>query len=188
MGTWPRSISARTRLPIEKSPSRSRYRTSSRMKSWAPSSARCSSTRPSGGDAQTSNLVSIYDAGVAEDLCYIAMEYVRGDRTLHEHCTPERLLPVVDAVQIIFKCAKALDHAHRLGVIHRDIKPRNVLLTEDRDVKIADFGIALLTRTDTTRHPDDGLRRLTALHVTRADSRRQRHYPDRRLLPRGADV
>ena len=73
------------------------------------------------------NLVSIYDAGVADDLCYIAMEYVPGDRTLHEHCTPERLLPVVDAVQIIFKCAKALDHAHRLGVIHRDIKPRNVL-------------------------------------------------------------
>ena len=96
------------------------------------------------------NLVSIYDAGVAEDLCYIAMEYVPGDRTLHEHCTPERLLPVVDAVQIIFKCAKALDHAHRQGVIHRDIKPRNVLLTEDRDIKIADFGIALLTRTDTT--------------------------------------
>ena len=96
------------------------------------------------------NLVSIYDAGVADDLCYIAMEYVPGDRTLHDHCTPERLLPVVDAVQIIFKCAKGLDHAHRRGVIHRDIKPRNVLLTDDRDVKIADFGIALLTRTDTT--------------------------------------
>lgn len=96
------------------------------------------------------NIASIYDAGVEDDICYIAMEYVPGRLTLKDHCNTANLLPVVDAVQIVFKCAKALDHAHRHGVIHRDIKPGNILLTQDLDAKIVDFGIALVTRTDTT--------------------------------------
>ena len=97
------------------------------------------------------NLVSIYDAGVEGDICYIVMEYIRGGRTLKTHCTPDSLLPIEDTVHIISKCAKALDHAHRKGVIHRDIKPANILLTEDGEVKVVDFGIALVTKFDATQ-------------------------------------
>ena len=94
------------------------------------------------------NTVSIFDAGVENDICYMAMEYIEGGETLKVHTKPESLLPIEDAVHITFKCAKALDHAHRKGVIHRDIKPANILLTQSSDVKIVDFGIALVTRPD----------------------------------------
>jgi len=96
------------------------------------------------------NIIHVYDAGVEGDICFIVMEYVPGTRTLYDYCRPENLLPVEDVVRIIFKCARALDYAHRQGVIHRDIKPRNILLTEDRDVKIADFSIALMTQAEAT--------------------------------------
>jgi serine/threonine protein kinase len=83
------------------------------------------------------------------------MEYVPGGRTLGAHCRPDSLLPMEDVVRIAFKCAKALDYAHRKGVVHRDIKPRNILLTEGQEVKIGDFSIALLVQgeaTDTQVH------------------------------------
>ncbi len=96
------------------------------------------------------NIVQVYDAGVEGDLCFIVMEHVAGGRTLHDHCRPESLLPLEDVVRIVFRCARALDYAHRRGVVHRDIKPRNILLTESRDVKIGDFSIALMTHAETT--------------------------------------
>jgi len=58
------------------------------------------------------------------------------------------LLPLNEAAEIIFKCAKTLDYAHRQGVIHRDIKTSNILSTEEMDVKIADFSIAHAARED----------------------------------------
>ncbi len=97
------------------------------------------------------NILDVFDAGVDDDLCYIVMEIVANGGTLRTHCKPDRLLPLPQAVEIIFKCAKALDYAHRQGVIHRDIKPSNILLTEDMDVKIADFSIAHAARTDMTQ-------------------------------------
>lgn len=96
------------------------------------------------------NIVQVHDAGVDEDICFIIMEYVAGGETLHKHCRAENLLPLEDVVRIAFRCAKALDYAHRKGVIHRDIKPRNILLTEDVDVKIGDFSIALIFEADAT--------------------------------------
>lgn len=96
------------------------------------------------------NIMAILDAGVDEEECYIVMELVEGSDTLKTYCKPDKLLPVKEVIEIIFKCAKALDYAHRHGVIHRDIKPTNILLTKDHDVKIGDFSIAHVVTSDTT--------------------------------------
>src|SRR3990172_3444099 len=94
------------------------------------------------------NIISIYDAGVDEENCYIIMEYIAGGETLKSYTRPEKLLPIEKVVEIMFKCAKALDYAHREGVVHRDIKPSNILVTKDKDVKIGDFSIAHINKPD----------------------------------------
>jgi serine/threonine protein kinase len=96
------------------------------------------------------NVISIYDAGVEGEICYIVMEYVEGGQTLKPFCRSDNLLPLERVVEIGFKCARALDYAHRQGVIHRDIKPTNILVGQDLDVKLADFSIAQLSKMDTT--------------------------------------
>ena len=104
------------------------------------------------------HIVEVHDAGVEEDIWYIVMEYIPSGRTLYGYTRPDTLLPMEDVVRHIFRCAKALDYAHRKGVVHRDIKPRkgvvhrdiNILLTEDNEVKLADFSIALTTLQDVT--------------------------------------
>ena len=101
------------------------------------------------GTLKHPNIVEILDASVDDDQCFIVMELIEGGDTLKTYCTVDNLLPYETVVEIIFKCAKALDYAHRSGVIHRDIKPTNILLTKDHDVKIADFGIAHLMTSDT---------------------------------------
>ena len=96
------------------------------------------------------NILDIFDAGVDEDKCFIVMEFVDSGKTLKDHITADKLLPLRQVAEIVFKCAKALDYAHRQGVIHRDVKPSNILLTEDFDIKIADFSIAHIARADMT--------------------------------------
>ena len=103
------------------------------------------------------NIIGIYDAGVDGESCYIVMEYIEGGRTLKQYCKPEGLLPIEKVVEISFKCAKALDYAHRQGVIHRDIKPSNILVTTDMDVKIGDFSIAHIIKMDSTETQPMGL-------------------------------
>jgi len=103
------------------------------------------------------NIIGIYDAGVDGESCYIIMEYIKGGKTLKPYTKADSLLPIEKVVEIVFKCAKALDYAHKQGVIHRDIKPTNILVTEDMDVKIGDFSIAHITKLDSTETMPMGL-------------------------------
>jgi len=98
------------------------------------------------------HIVQIFDAVADADPSYIVMEYVPGG-TLEPYTTPDSLLPLVDVVEMIFKCTRALDFAQRLGVIHRDLKPANILRGNqgETDVKISDFGAALTVSSDQTQ-------------------------------------
>jgi len=106
------------------------------------------------GKLRHPHIVSIYDAGIdkkdGKDLRYLVMELVEGT-SLQPHCEPGKLLPVSRAVQIAYKCCKALDYANGVGVVHRDIKPANIMVRPDFDIKVADFGAAQLARSDTTQ-------------------------------------
>ena len=103
------------------------------------------------GMLQHPNILPIYDAGEENGHCYIVTEHVHGARTLSAYCRADNLMRVDDVVEIIYKCAKALHYAHSRGVIHRDIKPSNIMLTNDSDVRIIDFGIALVADSDISR-------------------------------------
>src|SRR5260221_13920105 len=96
------------------------------------------------------HLVAIYDAVSDEDGSYLVMEYVAGG-TLEPYTLPAGLLPINTIVEIIFKCCKALDYAHRHGIIHRYINPANILLTGATDIKISDFRAALSITAETTQ-------------------------------------
>lgn len=96
------------------------------------------------------NIVGVYDAVVEGDLRYIVMEYVGGGN-LKKFCTETNLLPVRQAVLIIFKACRALDYAFQNGVIHRDIKAANILLSDRDDIKISDFGTAQISHSTHTQ-------------------------------------
>ncbi len=100
------------------------------------------------------HIVQIFDAVADEDNTYIVMEYVAGG-TLQRFTRADNLLALGDVIEIIYKCARALDFASRIGVIHRDIKPANILVKDNTDIKITDFGSAALGLT--TRTLVDGI-------------------------------
>ena len=97
------------------------------------------------------NIVTIYDTGEEHDLCYIAMELLKG-ADLVPFSKPGNLLPMDRSVSIIARAADALGYAHKQGVVHRDIKPANMMYDPDTDtLKLADFGIARLTDSSKTK-------------------------------------
>jgi len=87
------------------------------------------------------NLVAVYDVGEEDGLPFIVMEYVDGE-TLAELMARSRPLPTSRALELISQACAGLEHAHGAGLVHRDIKPQNLLVRRDGVVKIADFGIA----------------------------------------------
>jgi serine/threonine protein kinase len=95
------------------------------------------------GKIQHPYITSIYDAVISPETCYLVMEYVVGG-TLERYCQVDNLLPTDKVIEIIFKCSRALAYACRNGIIHRDIKPENILIVEGTDIKITDFGAALV--------------------------------------------
>ncbi len=96
-------------------------------------------------------ILPVYDAGIEGNLLYMVMEYISGGATLKHYARPDNLLPTPKVLELIFKCCRALDYAHSRDVIHRDIKSTNLLLNEDLDVRIADFGIAQVMRAEDTQ-------------------------------------
>ncbi|KMY49400.1 Stk1 family PASTA domain-containing Ser/Thr kinase [Peribacillus loiseleuriae] len=97
------------------------------------------------------NIVSIYDVGEEDDIYYIVMEYVRG-LTLKQYIQKFYPVPIEKALDILKQITSALSQAHHNGIIHRDIKPQNILIDDHGNVKITDFGIALaLSATNITQ-------------------------------------
>ncbi len=94
------------------------------------------------------NIVSIYDVGHENDIHYIVMEYVNG-QTLKEYLDENGVLYWKDAVNVAIQICQAIEHAHKNHVVHRDIKPHNILLTKDGMLKVTDFGIARAVSSST---------------------------------------
>jgi serine/threonine protein kinase len=97
------------------------------------------------------NIVNIYDVGSDNNINYIVMELING-KTLKEVIHERGRLSVDDTLSIGIQIAKALECAHKNGIIHRDIKPQNILVTDDGTVKVTDFGIAKAASSDTITH------------------------------------
>ena len=93
------------------------------------------------------HIVSTYDAHRDDGLNYVVMELVQG-HSLQNHVDMGKLLPMQQVIQASFKCCLALNFANSEGIIHQDIKPSNIMLTTDNDVKIIDFGTAVMTNLD----------------------------------------
>jgi serine/threonine protein kinase len=91
------------------------------------------------------HIVDIFDAVAEPDHSYLVMEYVPG-ATLEAHSDMNSLLPLNKVVEIIFKCIRALEYAFQHGVIHRDIKPGNIMLSEAGETKVGDFGASFQQR------------------------------------------
>lgn len=103
------------------------------------------------------NIVSIYDVGQDGDIYYIVMEYVNGStlkKLIKENGGP---LDLKRSIDIAKQVCKALDHAHKNHIVHRDIKPQNILVTDDNIVKVTDFGIARAVNGSTITYNGDVL-------------------------------
>lgn len=98
------------------------------------------------------NIVNLLDVGTTENP-YIVIEYVNG-KTLKDIIRDSKTLPEDVSVQIAIRILSALQHAHQAGIIHRDIKPQNILVNQKGYIKVSDFGIARMVGTKTATIPD----------------------------------
>jgi serine/threonine-protein kinase len=96
------------------------------------------------------SIVAVYDVGEDYDLTYMAMEFLDGE-SLQKYCRKGFLLPLRKALFVLSVVALALDYAHRQGVIHRDVKPANIMVLKDGKVKVTDFGIAKAVSSSQTK-------------------------------------
>ena len=90
------------------------------------------------------NIVTVYDVGKSGDVAYIAMEFLQG-RELRDILNEGEPLPISQILDIVIQVALGLSYAHEHGIVHRDVKPSNIMVIRDGQVKITDFGIARMT-------------------------------------------
>jgi eukaryotic-like serine/threonine-protein kinase len=96
------------------------------------------------------NIVTIFDAGQAAETVYIAMEYVDG-RSLQSILDAEHILPLSQALEFFLQACQSLIHAHRQQIVHRDVKPANIMVTSRGEVKLMDFGLAAVVSSATDK-------------------------------------
>jgi serine/threonine-protein kinase len=104
----------------------------------------------SAGTLQHPNIVTIYDLGEAEGRPYIAMEFVEGE-SLQNIINRRARIPLAAKLKLVQQFCEGLGHAHKHGFVHRDVKPANILVTNDGNVKVVDFGIVHLETTNLTK-------------------------------------
>ncbi len=102
------------------------------------------------------NIVDVYDVSLESDSLYIVMEYIDGI-TLKEYISQKGILSDIEALHFVKQILNGLSHAHERGIVHRDIKPHNIILLKNGTIKITDFGIARLTKFDTQTISDQAI-------------------------------
>ena len=108
------------------------------------------------------NIVKVLDVGFGDRLQYIVMEYIDGI-TLKEYLDQRKDIRWKEAVHFTMQILRALQHAHDKGIVHRDIKPQNIMLLSDGTIKVTDFGIARLTRNE-IKAPSEGNKAIGSVH------------------------
>ena len=102
------------------------------------------------------NIVNVYDVSTRENIKYIVMEFVEGI-TLKNYMEHREVLNLREIISYTTQILRALDHAHKKGIIHRDIKPQNIMLLKNGVIKVMDFGIAKLPNAETITMTDKAI-------------------------------
>ena len=121
------------------------------------------------------NIVKVYDVSFGDRIQYIVMEYVDGI-TLKQYIEQQGEIKWREALYFTVQILQALQHAHERGIIHRDIKPQNIMLLEDGSIKVMDFGIARFTQAETQTMTDKAI---GSVHYIAPEQARGGHINDK---------